>query len=582
MRKFLTDLMMVILATGCSQVRPVGDPVPSDKLIIRTDAGQGTKTTIDGTTITWTKGDALGLFIGDIHENVYLSNAATPSLTSFEGGLLPKGTDPEEVKFHIYYPYRSSHEGNIIEAVLPSEQTAPFDPSANFMSAPAVSALYDEENLPSLSFNFDTQFFGILKLQVTNTKDDCTAQTIHRIDVTSTEGKTLCGDFTFDVTDPVNTIAFSEHSKSATVSSVFENSPVVGKDETHTVYVFVKPGSYTGMRIMIQMDDCYATFKTGGNVTVGRGDIVKLPVMDLARQGAVEKIKKVACWGDSFTHGNYAYPPILQSILGSEWMVYDGGISGDRTIEIAARQGAIKSYVQGSFCYPATGAVSIQGIYLEDSELTKDRDRPFRMTRWGKSTRLLNPCLIGGIESTLTYASITRLAPGESFPVEDGAQITTYGARFCRDADVTIIYMGTNGGYDHDYDLLVKQHQAMIDFTVNKEYIVFTYHYSKNEGYEAKMDAAFGAHVIHMRKAVVDRAVELLLKTGVYQAEEDISDADRGRINAGWWPYSFQTSISDTHPNTAGETAIAMIVHDKMIKLGYLDDDYILDDPSDL
>ena len=69
---------------------------------------------------------------------------------------------------------------------------------------------------------------------------------------------------------------------------------------------------------------------------------------------------------------------------------------------------------------------------------------------------------------------------------------------------------------------------------------------------------------------VNQRAVELLLRTGVYDSEEEISATDREYIQNGSWPLSFYVSQADVHPNQYGCKALAIVIEDKMKELGYI------------
>jgi len=295
--------------------------------------------------------------------------------------------------------------------------------------------------------------------------------------------------------------------------------------------------------------------------------------------------KLIACWGDSFTHyGSVAYPSQLNKQLGSTWTVYDGGIAGDKSNEIAARQGAIKTIIrnEGGVDIPATTTnVSITTICTDDKIL--DPGTTFNPSRWTYDTRGLNNCIVGGVECKLAYNSLIRASAGNPVHIKDSTEIITYGAAHCKDADVIIIYMGTNGGWEvgkKNYNLLIAQHQAMIDFTTQKKYIILTSHVSNGFAFSGgtdpiylqKMHNAFGDHVIYLRSEINARAEELLVKTGVYASKSEISDIDRQYIANGEWPLSFFCSESDEHPNRYGSTAMAILIKEKMIELGYLDD----------
>lgn len=318
--------------------------------------------------------------------------------------------------------------------------------------------------------------------------------------------------------------------------------------------------------------------------------------------------RRIVCWGDSFT--NYyvtpaiAYPEYLQPLLGNSWEVFDAGISSQRTHEIAARQGALKTYVKcasSGITIPGSKSqsVAISGISIDgaDAIWTSDTGQPFRGGFWassGKSRGGLNPCTINGVQCLITAASssstiyVSRVEDGADVAVSNGDQIHPYGETQYRDADVFIIYMGSNGGWfksSNNYDLLVRQHRAMVDFAQGKKYIILALHSTSTRwyptdfdhaSYYSKMHAAFtdegGDHVIQLRETVNARAEELLIRTGVYTSVDQISDLDRQYISEGRWPHSFMyDSPADEHPSKYGAHAIAILVKEKMQELGYLD-----------
>ena len=315
----------------------------------------------------------------------------------------------------------------------------------------------------------------------------------------------------------------------------------------------------------------------------------------------------IACWGDSFTHYIKSesqskpthYPAILQELLGNTWEVYDGGYSGDFSNEIAARQGAIVTRVKktNGFWFPtAKSAVTLESVYTDDKDLDPDPETSyetlfkFRPERWSSSIQAhaVNPCVINGVECTVYYPYVTRTSDGEPVFVEDGARVYTHGSRYARNADVIVMHLGTNGGWQHsikNYDLLIKQHKAMIDYADNNgRYIVlashishsFNFHGGDDDTYlrkfhEAFTDAEGRDHVIELRRAVNSRAEEFLVSTGVCGSKSEISESDREYIAKGDWPLSFFYSKDDEHPSRPGSTAMAILIVEKMKELGYLE-----------
>ena len=317
----------------------------------------------------------------------------------------------------------------------------------------------------------------------------------------------------------------------------------------------------------------------------------------------------IACWGDSFTHSNsgYTYTTTLASYLGSSWTLYDGGVGGDTSIDVMVRQGCLKSRFVNAYTlnYGTTVESSTLGsLTVEENELTSGLTARFTgPSRWWSTRpeRLFNPCTINGVQCTVTNESVTPLESCTDVAVAAQTGITSYGATITKNVDVNVYYIGRNVSFN-SVDHLIRQQKAMVDFGSSK-YIVLGFHekdfsnfnsdYSSayTQGidyYRTTMKSTFGDHFLSLNEEIRARAEELLVATGVYASaeafEEDESDTatkDKEYLADGNMPYSFyKTDLY--HPNELGCKVFAMLIHDKMVKLGYLDDDYILSTGSDL
>lgn len=302
-----------------------------------------------------------------------------------------------------------------------------------------------------------------------------------------------------------------------------------------------------------------------------------------------EKISTIACWGDSYTELGGGWPNHLRDRLPSDFTVYAGGRSADRTQEIAARQGGLRTFTAGNFTFAeGTSRIPFPGVVIEQGEITTGGERPFRGERFTTSSPFVNNCIIAGVECSLYYNvstghHISRTAAGEELFVPAGTEIFTYGSRLSKDVDLTVIYMGQNGGYDNDYERLVRQHWRMINHTGSKEYIVFTYHHKVVEGYLPLFYDAFGpgasaytttldrrSHIVNLREEINSRAVELLLSTGAFSDESQIPEKDWKAISLGNLPKTFFLSDTDSHPCEYGSKAFATVLEDKLKEMGYI------------
>lgn len=257
------------------------------------------------------------------------------------------------------------------------------------------------------------------------------------------------------------------------------------------------------------------------------------------------------------------------------------------------RQGCVRAKFDSeyTFTYPETSG-SLGTVTLETIASTSGVESQFRASdRFPhEDWRLFNPCTINGKKCTVTYSTVTPLEECEDV---EGGWISSYGASISPSVDVNVYYIGRNGGYSST-DMLVAQNQAMALYG-SDQYIVLGFHEpisklssirSVDGTYVSKMESAFGSHLLNLNKEIRLRAAELLWRAGVYASIADYytSDSaaqDREYVSNGDMPYSlYRPDLY--HPNNYGIKAFAMLIHDKMVKLGYLDDDYILSTGGDL
>lgn len=285
--------------------------------------------------------------------------------------------------------------------------------------------------------------------------------------------------------------------------------------------------------------------------------------------------------------GGRGYPPYLSNYLGSAWKMYNGGCAGDRTGEIMFRQGSVRLKFSSdyTFTYPYTTELE-SSVVLEETQATSGVTYSYRPARLSYvSSTLLNPCTINGIQCKVTETGVTPLEECADVP---GDWISSYGSTISPNVDVNVYYIGRNGGFN-SVDQLVLQNKAMVEYGSEK-YIVLGFHEVlrkiasvKNSDYVAKMEKAFGDHFLNLNKEIRLRAAELTYLTGVYDVRWGfyLNDEDYDYVASGDIPKSFYYQDL-MHESNAGLDAIAILVHDKMVKLGYLNDNYILSNGGDL
>ena len=607
MIRIYLSIAIILITAGCAKdlAQPALDNDQTFEWSVNAiqQAGEGTKTTLESNQLKWQSGDKIGVFIEGRQTNRAFTNTGE---NGFSGGLVKGMESGAHVKYYAYYPFQPNAASvTNIEATLPASQVAPFDPSANFMTADAVTASYDESDMPSITYNFTNQLFAIVKIVVKNTDEAIKEQKILGISMEAADGSTLAGDFNFDATEVGAKALFSETEKSSMVTMSYpaESEPLLGTDISHQFYLFVNPVAVNGINVVVRTTDYVFTINSTKNVEFSKGSVNVLPEINLNGLEKKKRVRTCLLWGDSIT--NYSYLNKMKELLGSDWVVIRGGIPGDSPLGIAGRQGGIPLYLLGpggegdkSFTIPASKSQSVKVSRLRSSRNTKNEPS---LTAVGGAVYftnpggLFNPCVLSfndgtkdiNIEGNMSTDEggnyyFTRSEDGEEINVPNGAKVTTYGARAYRDADVHIIYMGANRGFA-SYAALVQFHQAMIDYTTSKKVVILGFHMEHivwsntssytywTPDYKNAMQSAFGSRFVDMRSVVNANPLKYLVASGAYTSEEPLSAEDQIAVSNGDWPSSLQNAYgTDVHPNPYGNYVMAILALEKMQELGYL------------
>lgn len=304
--------------------------------------------------------------------------------------------------------------------------------------------------------------------------------------------------------------------------------------------------------------------------------------------------KKIVCWGDSITWGlgydentyikneagiidasNWNYPDTLKYYTGMD--VYNLGVCGETSYEIALRQGGIKMYVEKQVTVKPGKRIQISIVdesgnpvilenfngYQSDNQEPENvvyiNDKPFKLE----------------YDNGDLYISIYDNAVNKSIKLRKGSQVITKAAHDIS-GDVLVIQMGSNGGWD-DYDELIEQYKAMIANSGTECYIIIgdtdnpdesvdsaNYTDSQYIGtddtmWEAALREAFGEHFINMRTYLLENALSI---TGLEPTQADEDDLSQGRV-----PETIKYDY--THLNSYGYYAIGYGVYEKGSELGY-------------
>ncbi len=306
-----------------------------------------------------------------------------------------------------------------------------------------------------------------------------------------------------------------------------------------------------------------------------------IPVIEFVNDASKKKYS-IACWGDSLTYGQgstnqatESYPAALQSMSGSK--VYNMGVCGETAMTIAARQGGTELVLTEAVTIPESGETEIK-FAAKDTTGAWAPVVPRDVTCGG-----WNPVSINGIEGTLTvevnadrtlnWAKFTRTGTGNSATILPGTKINIKAHEIAKDADINIIFIGTNGGWNaantgnnDDLIALIKQ---MIENTKNKnKYVVIGLTRNGVEAYKELnnlMKTEFGEHFL-------DAKAYLSSEQALKDMNLPITENDSEYIQAGNVAYSFMSSPEKdpVHMNTYGYKALAKCVNDKLNELGYL------------
>lgn len=337
--------------------------------------------------------------------------------------------------------------------------------------------------------------------------------------------------------------------------------------------------------------DCDQTLyqNTDTSINVGAGNHIANCVSD-----STSNNKKIVCWGDSITYGlggqdntyivredevidasNWNYPDTLKYYTGMD--VYNLGVCGETSYDIAIRQGGIKMYIEKQVTVKPGKKVQVSIIDEFGGKVTLENFSGYESYNEAPE----NVVYINDIAFQLEtdngklYISIYNNSSGKSVKLKKGSQVVTKAAHDIA-GDVIVIQMGSNGGWD-DYDELIQQYKSMIANSGTECYIIIgdtdnpdesiegDYYIDNPEAgleetlWEAALREAFGEHFINMRMYMLENALDV---TSLEPDTEDEESLLQGRV-----PESLKYDY--THLNSYGYYTVGVAVYEKGIELGY-------------
>ena len=310
--------------------------------------------------------------------------------------------------------------------------------------------------------------------------------------------------------------------------------------------------------------------------------------------------RSITCWGDSMMQGagcNEAYiysdngiedisyfttPSALQYFTSIN--TYNFGVGGENSYQISLRAGGIPIYTDRDIYITDHSLAYVK--FVNENEETIDMDD---YSGYGyedntyPDTVYINDvlCCVERADEGL-YISICSDADCDSVTemyINAWTRVIPKAAYDHRN-DILILEMGSNGGWENDYDELIKQYQNIIDNSYYADYIIvgdtdnpgesadiYQDVYDNNGNYaglhatlwEQSLYDAFGEHFLNTRLYLMENA---LSDCGLTPTENDIIDIQTGNLPE-------QIRADFTHFNSYGYYSKAKAIYLKGIELGY-------------
>lgn len=252
----------------------------------------------------------------------------------------------------------------------------------------------------------------------------------------------------------------------------------------------------------------------------------------------------ITAWGDSWTSGigaatGNSYPDQLASLTGR--IVFNGGVSGQTSDQIVARQGGAPALLTlPGNSMPGSGAVTVQ----DQSTFPVSPEGPGPITG-----------TLSGIHGTLSYnGNLVFERDGAGSPVAVPAQSPFTPDTFGSESQINIFWIGGNNFYE---PAVVKSDIASaVAFLTTNRFVVLgflnagsepfgTYSYGQVTQLNADLAGIYPDNFIDIRRILIDR-----YDPGLPQ---DVQD-----YNNDVPPASLRND--DQHPNDAGYAIVAQAV----------------------
>lgn len=310
--------------------------------------------------------------------------------------------------------------------------------------------------------------------------------------------------------------------------------------------------------------------------------------------------RSITCWGDSMMQGagcNEAYiysdngiedisyfttPSALQYFTSIN--TYNFGVGGENSYQISLRAGGIPIYTDRDIYITDHSLAYVKFVDENEETITMDdysgygyEDNTYPDTVYINDVL----CCVERADEGL-YISICSDADCDSVTemyINAWTRVIPKAAYDHRN-DILILEMGSNGGWENDYDELIRQYQNIIDNSYYADYIIvgdtdnpgesadiYQDVYDNNGNYaglhatlwEQTLYDAFGEHFLNTRLYLMENA---LYDCGLTPTENDIIDIQTGNLPE-------QIRADFTHFNSYGYYSKAKAIYLKGIELGY-------------
>ena len=241
------------------------------------------------------------------------------------------------------------------------------------------------------------------------------------------------------------------------------------------------------------------------------------------------------------------------------------GVNREDSVTIATRQGG-RYIILNDITIPST----TMPIKIGTSDtLVNNTSESLQLLRRGDVG--INPVSIAGIEGTFSIDEnepsvyyFTRNSDGEEASILEPTPLLT-SASTERKNDITIIFIGQNGGYEN-IDQLIDQQNAMIEHLGHDKYLILgltTGTTSSRLELEQRLEETHSEKFINLREYFI---TEGLKDANLQPTEEDLANIAIGKI-----PASLLID-EDIVGNSIYHELIAKKIYSKIIDLNYLTD----------